>query len=176
MQVPLYAEISVKNLYEDAMNDPLVSQYLPSLEQSSNKLPEREFFFGIICTLREDYMREIIQTANELRFRPQQEENQKKQIKISEDWLDELTKHPYFSSKIILLTSTGKSGTAIFLMKEGSKKRVSKGSTKTILPIKRLHTQITGSLEDKLTEVSAQKRKQPNLSTKQRADIAMAEQ
>ena len=32
IEVPLYAEISVKNLYEDAMNDAEVAQYLPSKE------------------------------------------------------------------------------------------------------------------------------------------------
>ena len=30
LEVPLYAEISVKNLYEDAMADPDLSRYLPS--------------------------------------------------------------------------------------------------------------------------------------------------
>ena len=32
IEVPIYAEISVKNLYEDAMEDPEVAQYLPSKE------------------------------------------------------------------------------------------------------------------------------------------------
>ena len=50
--VPAYQEISVKNLYEDAMKDPVLSKYLPTKEQLSNKLPERDFFFGVVCTLR----------------------------------------------------------------------------------------------------------------------------
>jgi hypothetical protein len=29
MEVPLYQEISVKNLYTDAMKDPVLSKYLP---------------------------------------------------------------------------------------------------------------------------------------------------
>lgn len=41
IEIPNYPEISVKNLYDDAMNDPQVSQYLPSKKQVSNKLPER---------------------------------------------------------------------------------------------------------------------------------------
>ena len=32
LDIPLYAEISVKNLYEDALADPEVSKYLPSRE------------------------------------------------------------------------------------------------------------------------------------------------
>ena len=42
--VPHYEEISVKNLYDDAMKDELVKHYLPDLEQNSNRIPERERF------------------------------------------------------------------------------------------------------------------------------------
>jgi len=52
LDIPAYQEISVKNLYEDAMRDPVLSKYLPTKEQLSNKLPEREFFFGVLCTLK----------------------------------------------------------------------------------------------------------------------------
>lgn len=51
MSIPNYPEISVKNLYEDAMSDPDVAQYLPTLKQCSNKLPERDFFFGVLATI-----------------------------------------------------------------------------------------------------------------------------
>jgi hypothetical protein len=52
LDIPAYQEISVKNLYEDAMKEPVLSKYLPTKEQLSNKLPERDFFFGVVCTLR----------------------------------------------------------------------------------------------------------------------------
>jgi hypothetical protein len=52
MEVPTYQEISVKNMYEDAMADELLIKYLPTKEQLGNRLPERDFFFGILCTLR----------------------------------------------------------------------------------------------------------------------------
>jgi hypothetical protein len=52
MAIPNYPEISVKNLYEDVMQDPVVSKYLPSMKQCSNKLPEREFFFSILATIK----------------------------------------------------------------------------------------------------------------------------
>ena len=51
MEVPCYQEISVKNLYEDAMKDELLMKYLPTREQLSGRLPERDFFFGLLCTL-----------------------------------------------------------------------------------------------------------------------------
>jgi hypothetical protein len=43
--------------------------YLPSKQQLSNKLPERKFFFGILCTLRKQYMTDIIKDAHEKRFK-----------------------------------------------------------------------------------------------------------
>ena len=52
MEIPTYQELSVKNLYDEAMRDPLLSKYLPNKYQLSNNLPQREFFFGVMCTIR----------------------------------------------------------------------------------------------------------------------------
>ena len=68
MEVPCYQEISVKNLYEDAMKDELLARYLPTKEQLSGRLPEREFFFGLLCTLRNQYMKDIIADAQKVRY------------------------------------------------------------------------------------------------------------
>ena len=48
LDIPAYKKLSVKNLYEDAMKDSVLTRYLPTKEQLSNKLPECQFFFGII--------------------------------------------------------------------------------------------------------------------------------
>ena len=37
LDIPAYQELSVKNLYEDAMKDPVLTKYLPTKEQLSNK-------------------------------------------------------------------------------------------------------------------------------------------
>ena len=63
LDIPAYQELPVKDLYEDAMMDHVLTKYLPTKEQLSNKLPEREFFFGIMCTLRKQYMTDIIHEA-----------------------------------------------------------------------------------------------------------------
>ena len=67
-EVPHYQEISVKNLYEDALKDELLVKYLPSKEQLSGRLPERDFFFGVLCTLRNQYMKDIVAEAHKARF------------------------------------------------------------------------------------------------------------
>ena len=76
LDIPAYQELSVKNLYEDALKDPVLTKYLPTKEQLSNKLPEREFFFGVLCTLRKQYMTDIIQEASNKRFKVSDDEKE----------------------------------------------------------------------------------------------------
>ena len=82
----------MKNLYEDAMKDLVLAKYLPMKEQLSNKLPERELFFGVLCTLRKQYMKDIISEASKKRLKVEG-------IAITDACFAELTKHPYHSSK-----------------------------------------------------------------------------
>ena len=69
LDIPAYQELFVKNLYEDALDHPVLTKYLPTKEQLSNKLLEREFFFGLLCTLRKQYMTDIIHEASSKRFK-----------------------------------------------------------------------------------------------------------
>ena len=102
--VPHFDELSVKNLYADAMNDQLVKDYLPDLEQNSNRYPERDFFFGILGTLRTIYLKTIIADANKIRYEANVNDPKKDFIMIDDDWYKELIKYPYFSSKHIRTT------------------------------------------------------------------------
>ena len=120
-EIPRFEELSVKNLYNDAINDQIVGPYLPSLEMNSNRIPERDFFFGVLGTLKPDYLKKIIKDANEVRFQVGDQGKERDCIMIKDDWLQELIKHPYFSRKIIVIISVGKPGKAIFLMKERTK-------------------------------------------------------
>ena len=70
------------------------------MEKNSNKLPERDFFFAIIGTVKPDYLKKIIEDANKNQFGVNDQKVEKDYIMIDDSWLHELTKHPYFSSKI----------------------------------------------------------------------------
>jgi hypothetical protein len=88
MEVPCYQEISVKNLYEDAMKDELLVKYLPTKKQLSGRLPERDFFFGLMCTLRNQYMKDIIAVAQKARYTVAEDDTKKQAISISgHGWL-----------------------------------------------------------------------------------------
>lgn len=66
-------------------------------------------------------MKDIIAAANEKRFKPDQDEPKKKSILITDNWLAELQKYPFHSSKIMKLTLLEKPGTGIYFMKEHAK-------------------------------------------------------
>ena len=100
LDIPHYQELSVKNMYEDAMKDEVLIKYLPTKKQLSNKLPEREFFFGVLSTLRRQYMTDVIKQAHDHRYKAPEDDAKKEGIVISSAWMEELTKHPYFSSKL----------------------------------------------------------------------------
>ena len=107
------------------MKDELVKHYLPDLEQNSNRIPERDFFFGILETLRPLYLKKIIEDANKVRYQADVNAPEKDYIMIDEDWYKELIKFPYFSSNKYLACfkyfHLEKPGKAIFLMKQRTK-------------------------------------------------------
>ena len=111
----------MKNLYEDDMKDPVLTKYLLTKEQLSKKLPEREFFLGILCTLRLQNMTDIIHAASSKRFKVSEDDPKRQGIAITDGWFEELNKHPYHSSKQHGVNLVEKPGTGIFLMKEHAK-------------------------------------------------------
>ena len=68
----------------DVMKDELLVKYLPKKEQLSGRLPERDFFFGLLCTLRHRYMKEIIADAQRARSTTSDGASNDKGIVISE--------------------------------------------------------------------------------------------
>jgi hypothetical protein len=103
------------------MKDELIKDYLPDLEQNSNRHPERDFFFGILNSLRPKYIKKIIEDANKVRYESDIKDPKKDFIMLDDDWYKELMKYPYFSSKKYLYNFNcwhlEKPGKAIFLMK-----------------------------------------------------------
>jgi hypothetical protein len=62
--VPKYKEISVKRLSEFAYSLDDVKMYLPDLnDKGKPDIIDRDYFFGVLSTLREEETREMIHTA-----------------------------------------------------------------------------------------------------------------
>ncbi len=50
------------------MKDELLAKYLPAKEKLSGRLPERDFFFELLCMLRNQYIKDIIADAQKILF------------------------------------------------------------------------------------------------------------
>ena len=59
-------------------------------------------------TLRRQYLTDIIRDAHTARYKAPDDDKEKQAIKITDGWLQELNKHPYFSSKHVSLTPSRK--------------------------------------------------------------------
>ena len=70
---------------------------------------------------KQQYMQDIISEAQKKRFKITDEDPKKSGIAITEGWFQELMKHPYHSSKKLIVDLLEKPGTGIFLMKEKAK-------------------------------------------------------
>jgi hypothetical protein len=160
LEIPSYQELSVKNLYDDAMRDPALAKYLPSKEQLSNKLPEREFFFGVMCTLKKQYMTDIITEAQAKRYKIQDGDQPQDSIVLTEAWMLELQKHPYHSSKSLFVTFVERAGTGIFLMKEKAKLVKQQRERKVHQIGKRLHPEEAkgDDMQDDVNEAEKKKK------------------
>ena len=66
-------------------------------------------------------MTDIIHDASSKRFKVSEDDPKRQGIAITEGWFQELTKHPYNSSKPHVTDPVEKPGTGIFLMKKHAK-------------------------------------------------------
>jgi len=81
--IPNYPEISVVKLYPEAMQDPLTAKYLPNVPEHQPKLPERDFFFGILSAIQPHYVEKIIVDAERRRLKEGGSEEKKEAIEVS---------------------------------------------------------------------------------------------
>ena len=64
INVPMFDELSVKNLWPDLQTSPVFMQYFPD-KLPKGKLPQRDYFFNIMNSLNGEYVSTLIKYANE---------------------------------------------------------------------------------------------------------------
>ena len=64
INVPLYDELSVGNLWPMFKDDAQFMKYFPN-KLAQGRLPDREYFFNIMNTFHSNYVEQIIKHANE---------------------------------------------------------------------------------------------------------------
>ena len=96
VQVPRYDELSVKKFWPLMHPDAAFMRYMPD-PTKDGRLPEREYFWNVLHTVRAPYVQRLIQHANEQRMTAQEAGDGADAIEISEEWWDKLTALPFVS-------------------------------------------------------------------------------
>ena len=128
--VPHYDELSVKALWPDVKKDAEFLKFFPD-SYPPGRGPPRQYFFDILNTLQPDYLKRILDHANEQRMAAEGADQKEHTIAISKFWEEELKAMPYLSKK---------GGKTLHLLKQSSKK-IQTGK-------KRKKHEILGSLQD----------------------------
>ena len=82
VSVPKYDELSVKQVWPMIKADPDLMKFFPD-KLPKGKLPDREYTFNVLSTLREDYVKKIINHAHKLRNATADQDRQGEFIKVS---------------------------------------------------------------------------------------------
>lgn len=128
--MPKYEELSVSKLWSYAKNCDDLAAYFPDLDE--NKLPERNFMIGILSTLRNKEMRELIKESRKNRS-VSNNPDQNELIEMTPLTRDEIMGVFPQKSKlmwIIIPTFIATSGRSHFLLKKGAKLHRNKGVRK----------------------------------------------
>ncbi len=83
--VPNYDELSVKNLWADAKDDPELNVFFPNHDKDK-KLPPREYFFNVLNTIQPEYLDQIIRHAQNQREERKGDDQLAEKIEITEEW------------------------------------------------------------------------------------------
>jgi hypothetical protein len=121
INIPRYAEVSMKSLIKDAYRDPLVSQYLPDYE-NEDMTPDKEYFFTVMGTIRYEYTKDIV-NASLIARNSAQEKTQEDLIAIHKDFYADIENSQWVSSKFTWASSflIEKRGKGVHLLKTGTK-------------------------------------------------------
>ena len=73
-------------------------QYFPDTLPKGT-VPDKEYFFNILNTIRPEYLKRVLTHANNKRNLVQEEENQANAMEISDEWWERLNQEAFTSSK-----------------------------------------------------------------------------
>ena len=79
--------------------------YFPD-QMAQNRLPDREYMFTILNTLKPDYVKKIVLHASNMRHSAEGKSEQTEQITISDAWWKKLHEIPFVSCKYITISNS----------------------------------------------------------------------
>ena len=96
--MPLYDELSVKNIYPRVKDRPDIEAYFP-YKLPQGRLPERQYFWNVLNTKVPEYVDALIKHANELRHSAKADKQAEQVIAVTEEWWEKLNELPFISCK-----------------------------------------------------------------------------
>ena len=98
INVPMYDELSIKNLLPMMMEEPMFRTYVPDSFPKGRQI-DRTYFFNIMNTLNPEYTQAIIKYAEEQRHSAATVNNAEQTMQVSEAWWNALQSQPFISRK-----------------------------------------------------------------------------
>ena len=98
VNVPLYDELSVANIWPMMKIDEKLMMYFPT-KMTKNRLPDRGYMFNILNTFQPNYLQALIKHANDQRNSVSNDAIAREAIEVSDDWWDALNSVPFISRK-----------------------------------------------------------------------------
>ena len=96
--VPRYDELSVRALWPHVKEQKDVMKYIPDRFRKG-QFCQRSYFFNILNTVMPEYVKKLLEHANNLRMNIRIAEGRKECLIISERWYQKLMEFPFISSK-----------------------------------------------------------------------------
>ena len=98
ISVPKYDELSVVNLLPRVKDNVEVMKFFPD-RLPKGKSISREYFFNVLNTTYPEYLRKMIEHANNQRMGSANNGTEMDEIKVTDNMWNELNAMPFFSSK-----------------------------------------------------------------------------
>ena len=89
INVPLYDELSVCNIWPMIKSDEKLMLYFPT-KMAKNRLPDREYMFNILNTFQPAYLQTLISHSNGQRNSVANDAIAREAIEVSDDWWNAL--------------------------------------------------------------------------------------
>ena len=100
VSVPRYNELAVGVLWPHLQKDKVFMQYFPD-KMPAKHLPDREYFFNILNTVKPEYLQKDIAHSNAQRNHVESEKNLQDSVQISDEWWTQLNQIPFVSCKYL---------------------------------------------------------------------------
>ena len=96
--IPVYDELAVKKFWPMMKTDATFMKYFPD-KLPTGRLPDRDYFWNVFNTLNEEYVSELVRSANEQRNTVTTQQEAEQVMQVTEDWWEKLNAVPFISCK-----------------------------------------------------------------------------